>query len=172
MSQPELVDVFEMLFNAPVTASARAERAFRGIWSQWLKDLAALLDALDEGGALSAQQKLAVIKSQLSIAPVLKLEADVEVGVIMKLVTVTGVKADGTLGLGVGPFKVAGSFGFNRETSQESTLSANARYKLGNTSELSLSDMLSATGLEVTDQQSARAAAAKLEKAAKAPEAA
>lgn len=76
-------------------------------------------------------------------------------------------RSDGNLkvGLAVGPFQAAGSFGFMSETASESVIQARAAYVVSNDAgETGLKDVLSALGLpDPLDPASVRTAIEKLE---------
>lgn len=137
MAQSDLTDIITTLFTAPAEASVAAEKQYRRIWMQWLQKTMALLDAAPEGS-----DKAKMLTQRLDLAPILKFEAAVDLGVTMRLVSVKAREGGGELGLAVGPFQAAGSFSFMSQSTSESILQARARYQLSNRNELTLRDYL------------------------------
>ena len=141
MSQTSLTDTIAALFTAPAEAAILAERRFRQIWTAWLRDAQGRIEAAP------ATAKAQLLSQLLDLAPVMTFEAAIDLGVTMRLVSVRRRSGGGELGLAVGPFQAAGTFGFMGETTTESVLQARARYQLSNRNTLTLRDYLQgATG--------------------------
>lgn len=136
----DLESMFASLFTAPTKAVIEAEKHYRQIWIDWLNELIQLVGKAK--GINANADEAAIIARQLDLAPVMKLDAKIEVGVTMRLASVRKFKGDVTLGLGVGTLQAAGSFGFSSESAQESVLQARAFYGLSNSGEVSLKNYL------------------------------
>lgn len=135
----DMKEMFTTLFTAPIRAAVEAEASYRRIWVEWLQQTASLIpeDATDEVQAR-------IIANRLDMAPVMKLDAAIDVGLTMRLVTVKQTDAGGELGLAVGPFQVSGQFGFSSSKTAESVMEARARYQLSNTNSATMRDYLEA----------------------------
>lgn len=153
----DLESIFTTLFSAPSKVVVDADARYRQIWMEWLQNIRALITARDTavgGTPLTTEQQKALIEAQLGMAPVMKLDAAVEVAVTMRLASVTQKEGKASLGVGVGAFQVSGSFGMSSQTSQESILQARAVYNMANNSEKSLASYLKDYSIPVTDAAS------------------
>lgn len=138
-----LSSVFTDLFTAPVEATLYAEARYREIWVQWLGNLKSLVEARanDPEQPDDAQMKT-FIESQLSLAPIMRLEARIDVGVNLRVTSVRQSEVGGTFGLQLGVLQAAGTFSFASQDTQESVLTARATYALANSGQISLKDFL------------------------------
>lgn len=148
MAQAQMHEILNTLFTAPVKASVMAEAEYRKVWIEWLDRTEKLIPA----DAPEAVQK-AVIEAQLDMAPIMKFEAAIDLGVTMRLVSIKEGSGGGSLGLNVGAFQVSGSFGFMSSNTSESILEARARYQLSNTNEQTLRGFLAAAGVPVEKKE-------------------
>lgn len=139
MENSNLTTVFSELFTAPIQAVVQAEAQYRRIWCDWLVSLQALLT---KRGQLTAEQEAAFIQSQLELAPIMRLEARIDVGISLRVTSVRQTQVGGSFGLQVSVLQAAGSFSFASQDTQESVLNARATYALANTQQLSLKDFL------------------------------
>ncbi len=114
------------LFRAPLDAVTDAERDYLAIWSQWLDMQLKLIG--DKELTLEQIEKL------LNKAPSVKLDGFVDVGISMRIATVSQFDVGVGVGanLGVAPVHVSGSFGFSRTSSNESMFQASARFAVSN----------------------------------------
>lgn len=143
MKNNNLSSVFTDLFTAPVEATLHAEKRYREIWIEWLRNLKSLVDALAKDSPGAYDDKVtAFIQSQLSMAPIMRMEALVDVSVNLRVTSVRQMEVGGSLGLQLGALQAAGSFSFASQKTEESILTARATYTLANANQLSLSDYL------------------------------
>lgn len=143
MKNNNLPSVFTDLFTAPIEATLHAEARYREIWIEWLRNLKTLVDARSnvEPKPDNAQMK-SFIESQLSMAPIMRLEARIDVGVNLRVTSVRQSEVGGTFGLQLGVLQAAGTFSFASQDTQESVLTARATYALANSGQISLKDYL------------------------------
>ena len=127
MSTTSLTNVFRELFVAPLSAVTRTEEDYRRIWSQWLEQQLKLLTGDD--GKLRQGVDLARL---LDTAPVVSLDGVIEVGIAMRIASVSEFDASLQTGLGIGPIYASGGFGFVNRSSQESVFQASTRYTISN----------------------------------------
>ncbi len=136
-----LEQLYTMLFTAPVRASVMAEKEYRTIWADYLKNVQLLLGN-DQGSNKS------IIKNALEMAPVMKFSSSIESEVIMRVERISS--SEGGLGLQVGAFGVTGRFG--REKTEESTIRASAAYELSNNESTTLQDYLENGGVPIKNK--------------------
>jgi hypothetical protein len=127
MSNRNLVSVFQELFSAPLEAATKAEADYRRIWADWLEWKYQLVKKDDDNFKDGVQWD-----SLLETAPVVDLDQVVEVGVTLRIASVTERNASGSLGIGVGPIHISGGFGFVNRTTQESLMQASTRVTITN----------------------------------------
>jgi hypothetical protein len=127
MSTASLTTVFRELFAAPLESVCQAERDYRKVWIQWLRDQMRLVTGKD--GKLKEGVNLDQI---LNLAPVVNLDGVVEVAITMRIAEVKEKKGDVSGGLQVGPIHTSGSFGFSNQSSEESVLQASTRFAISN----------------------------------------
>ncbi|CAM2067890.1 hypothetical protein SCOR_21095 [Sulfidibacter corallicola] len=146
MSGPDVEGVFTTLFTAPANAVVQAEAEYRAIWAQWLENTMALLAKVPQGTDRSA-----ILAKHLELAPVMKLGAQIEVGITLRVGSVT--RREGSLGvsLGVGAFQASGSFGFMSQNTSESVMQARAAYALSNETEVTLKDFAANWSIDLAD---------------------
>ncbi len=143
MKTNNLSSVFTDLFTAPIEATLHAEERYRDIWIGWLKNLKSLVDSrVAANPHPDDQQMRAFIESQLSLAPIMRLEARIDVGVNLRVTSVRQSEAGGSLGLQLGVLQAAGTFSFASQDTQESVVTARATYALANSGQISLKDFL------------------------------
>ena len=124
-----IVDVFGELFRTPLEAVVKAEREYFKIWAEWLEVQIKLLGENPTGDQ---------IKALLEKAPSVQIDGFIDVGITMRIASVSEQKQGGTAGLKLGPIHASGSFGFAKSGSQESVFQTSARFTLSNhNSELS-----------------------------------
>jgi hypothetical protein len=125
------------LFTAPGNAAVEAERAYRQIWISWLKDLAALVKARN----FQAGEADMMVKEHAKLAPIMRIGGNIDIGITMRIASVSEKQGSISLNLGVGPIGASGSFGFMNRTSEESVLQVHAQYAIANT-EIGLEEFL------------------------------
>lgn len=158
MATTDLTDVFTTLFTAPAGAVARAEREYRNIWLEWLRELAGLADAAV--GPMTREQ----LAAHLELAPVLHFDSMIEVGVTMRVASVSEMRGGLTAGLRLSVVETSGSFGFLSRGTHESILQAKAQYTLSNTARMSLKDYLGTISIELAGPDDVKTAIAALER--------
>jgi hypothetical protein len=163
MATTNLTDVFTTLFTAPAGAATRAEREYRRIWLEWLRELAAITDAAP--GPMSSEQ----LARHLELAPVLSFESLIEVGLTMRVASVSETRAGLAAGLRLSVIETSGSLGFMSRSTQESVLQAKAQYTLSNTSRMTLSDYLGTMSITLASPDDVKTAIGALESIGAAP---
>jgi hypothetical protein len=158
MATTDLTDVFTTLFTAPASAVCRAEREYRRIWLDWLRDLSALIAAAPN--PMTADQ----LAKHLELAPVLQFESFIEVGITMRIASVSEMRAGITAGLRLSVIETSGSFGFVSRNTRESVLQAKAQYTLSNTGAMTLKDYLGTMSIDLAKPDDVKTAVATLEK--------
>jgi hypothetical protein len=127
MTTTSLTNVFRELFAAPMNAVTKTEEDYRRIWARWLEQKLALLT--DKNGKL---RKGVDLTKMLDNAPVVSLDGVIEVGITMRIASVSEFNAEVEAGLGIGPIHASGGFGFVNRSSQESIFQASTRYTISN----------------------------------------
>lgn len=140
----DLENVFTTLFTAPAEAVVQAEADYRQIWAKWLGNVMELLKQRDES------KHAEILRTHLNLAPVMKLNAKVEVGITLRVGSIK--KRDGSVGvgLGVGAFQLNGSYGFMSQSSSESVMQARAAYEMTNQAEVTLKEFADTWSLPLT----------------------
>lgn len=157
MATTDLTGVFTTLFTAPANAACRAEREYRTIWLEWLRELAAL------SGAAASPMKPEQIQAHLDLAPVLHFESLIEVGITMRVASVSEMRAGISAGLRLSVIETSGSFGFVSRDTQESVLQAKAQYTLSNGAHMTLKDYLGTMSIDLAGPDDVKTAIGALE---------
>src|SRR5690606_34972314 len=118
------------------------EREYRRIWAEWLADLKNLLSAS------GADDSARFIADHLPQAPVMQLNAKIDLGLTMRLASVRQTQGGASVTLSVGPIGASGQFGFMSKSTEESLMQVHAQYTMTN-GEVSLHDYLTASQLEL-----------------------
>jgi hypothetical protein len=157
MSTTSLSTVFNEIFTTPLNAVCEAEKKYRSIWADWIRFQIPLFKAANGGNLDKAS-----IDKMLDLAPVVKLDGVIEVGITMRIAEVS--KKDGSInaGLQLGPVHASGSFGFSKQTSSESLFQASTRFTLSN-QQTNLKEYLSDRNIVPTDEITLTEAAQSLE---------
>lgn len=155
----DLTSIVQVLFTAPVEAALLSEREIRRVWAEWLRNIASLASS----AGLSGEALVGFINTQLALAPVMKFDAEIDLGMTLKITSLNSREGGGKIGLSVGPFSAAGQFSFMQQNSSESVLNARAVYSLSNANAQTLSGYLNAARLECVDVDSLRESASALE---------
>lgn len=145
MSNASISSVISDLFNAPLQAAVKADAEYMRIWAEWLAFRKSLFIGKD-GNPLPNVD----ISQVLETAPVVNLNGRIDQAITMRITDVQGTDASLSGGLAVGPIFASGSFGFHRESTQESLFQASATFELSN-QEKSLPKFLSQHALTPTD---------------------
>lgn len=159
MSQSQIEDVVSTLLSAPVKAATYANREQMLIWRDYLKEIKAVISAAD-----SDQQKVNLINQYISMAPKWKVAAQIEVGITMRVASISKTSAGGSLGIAVGLVQTAGQFSSETSTSTESLLTARALYSLTNDNEVQLANFLNSLGIDPAAPEQITTAVETLEK--------
>lgn len=144
MPTDDISSIFTTLFTAPAESMVDAAAKQRAVWVNWLRDMKRLVDNADP------QFKQQIIDQHLALAPVWKMDAQVSVGISMRVASINRMEGGLSLGLGISVLQVAGTFGFMSESSSESVLQARAQYAFTNDAQVSLKDYLSSLGVELS----------------------
>ena len=155
-----LESIINTLFTAPAEASVQTEREYLEIWAKYLDGIskeiaqrnppastgagAAPKAALDEAGIK------ALIEYRLKMAPVLKFQGMIDLGITMRVASVEEKEGSLSAGVQVGAFQASGSFGFLSQSTQESVMQARASYSVANYDSITLTDYLKPSKLELT----------------------
>lgn len=139
MSLTTLESMVTTLFTAPGAAAIEADKAYRDIWAKWLQRVSKLIEGLPPGDVAR------VLAEHLKLAPILKVNGRIEMGLTMRVASVTERSGSVGINLGVGPIGVSGSYGFLDRSSEESVMQVRAAYTLTN-DEVSLASYLSNLG--------------------------
>jgi hypothetical protein len=158
MSQSQIEDIVGTLLTAPVKAVTYANREQMYIWRDYLKTISALIDIES-----TQDEKVSLVKQYLSMAPIWKVSATVEVGITMRIASVSKSAKGGSIGLAVGLLQVAGQFSSESSTTSESVMTAKAIYALSNDKEIKLTEFMSTLGVTVTSPDQVVTAIGKLE---------
>jgi hypothetical protein len=127
MSSTSLASVFRELFSAPCKAATDCEQDYRNIWADWLKFKKNLLT--DAAGNLLPGVSLDKL---IETAPIVALDGVIEVGITMRIASVSERNASLSGGLALGPVYASGGYGFMNRTSEESMFQASTRYTITN----------------------------------------
>ncbi len=157
----DLVEMVATLFTAPVQACLIAEKGHRKVWLSWIEGVVKIAS---DAGLKEPALLAALISKELDRAPVLKMDAQIDVGLTMRIETVKKKEGGAELSVGVGPFQGGGSFSFMSQNTQESVLNARATYRLASTSQTSLSEFLRSIGHDPKDLPALTAASETLKK--------
>lgn len=147
MATTDLTELFTTLFTAPARASWCAEREYRRIWVGWLEDLSRLIAA--SGGAMDAEG----LDRHLAMAPVMRFEGLIELGVTMRVASVGEMRGGLGAGLRLGAIETSGSFGFMSRSTQDSILQAKAQYTLTNDHSMTLSEYLETLSITLANPE-------------------
>lgn len=158
MSQSQIEDVVSTLLSAPVKAATYANREQMYIWRDYLKTIQAVIDTVND-----TEQKVALISQYISMAPIWKVAAQIDVGITMRIASISKTSIGSTLGITVGLVQTAGQFSSEKSTSTESLLTARAHYSLTNDNEIQLADFLNSLGINLAAPEQVTTAVAKLE---------
>lgn len=135
----ELRSLVASLFVEPLHGFNEAQAAIIDTWLNLLKSLM----ALPEG-----DNRDQIIRTAIDQAPKWHASIKGDVSVLMRITKLRRAEGSLSLGVAVGPFQGAGSFGFTSESASESVIQARAAYIVSNAAgETSLSDLLSSLGL-------------------------
>ena len=159
MSTTSLESMVTTLFTAPGAAVIDAEQSYREIWSKWLERIAKLIGTLPQGSDIAK-----AIAEHAKLAPILKLNGRIEMGLTMRIASVSERTGSVAVGLAVGPIGVSGSFGFLDRSAEESVMYVRAAYTLSN-DEVSLANYLSTWGITLASADDVTKAIAFLKKA-------
>jgi len=141
MGNVSISSVMSDLFNAPLQAAVKADAGYMKAWAQWLTFKKPLF--LDENGTLLPGVDINTI---LNTAPVVSLNGKIDLAITMRITDVQKTDTSLSGGLSVGPVFASGSFGFQRESTQESLFQAAASFVLSN-QEKSLAGFMADHGL-------------------------
>lgn len=158
MSQSQIEDVVSTLLSAPVKAATYANREQMYIWRDYLKTIEAVI-----GTVTDPAQKVALISQYMSMAPTWKVAAQIDVGITMRIASISKTTVGGSLGIAVGVVQTAGQFSSEKSTSTESLLTARALYSLSNDNEIQLENFLSSLGIDLAQPDQVATAVGKLE---------
>lgn len=150
MEDFDVSELFKVLFTTPVQSLILAEREYRKIWMEYIDDVTKQLEQLNIGKDSDNQKKAAIIKSALSMAPVMNFEAAIEVESMMRISGTKEKSVNGGLQLSV--FHVSGRYSSSNR--QESSIKAKAIYNLSNTKKISLIKYLEVRGINPEDEES------------------
>jgi hypothetical protein len=131
------------IFLAPGRAALEAEAGYRAIWQEWLEGTAKRI-GFDPQNPKVEQWKC--LKDQLSLAPVMKINGSIEIGLTMRIASVKD-KQGGVM-LGTGPIGISG--GYSKQTTEESVMSVRACFTLTN-EEVSLDKFLEKSGIDLEE---------------------
>jgi hypothetical protein len=134
--------VLKELCTAPLDAVVKAEKNYRTIWINWIKQIKGMVDTLDE-----TRQKNINWQTLFKTAPVVTLDQKIDLAITMRVASVKEVSANGELGLSLGPIHTSGSFGFMNRATTESTLQASTSVTISN-AEHNLVDYLGKFNIE------------------------
>lgn len=146
MSNSSISTVFEELFSTPLESVAKSENDYRKIWANWIAFQIPLFR--DSNLKLSKE----AIDKMFELAPVVKLDGIIDVGITMRIAEVSKKEGELKAGLKVGPIFASGSFGFSKETSQESVFQASTRFTISN-QESNLKEYLSARNMKPDNEK-------------------
>ena len=120
MSDASLTSVLSEIYTAPLQAAVDAELQYRRIWADWLRLKQRLAPADADWSELS------------KTAPVVKVDARIEIAITMRISSAKEFKAGISAGLVLGPIHASGTFGFVGRSAQESVLQASTSVVLSN----------------------------------------
>ena len=127
MSTTSIHSVITDLFNAPLQAAVKADAAYLRIWADWLKFKKTLMFKSD-GSVIDGIN----INDVLSSAPVVELNGKIDMAITMRIAEVKETNASLSGGISVGPIYASGSFGMNKESTQESVFQAASSFVISN----------------------------------------
>ena len=130
---------------------------YRAIWVEWLN----ALNTLFKDTMKPAEQK-ALIEKNLDLAPVMKMNAKVEIGLTMRMASVTQREGKLEVGLNVGPIGASGSYGFMSRSTEESVMQVHAAYTMSN-NDVTLAEYLDKKNLDLATAEDVNNAVAALE---------
>lgn len=143
----KLENMISTLFTAPCRATVQTERDCRQIWVEWLEDLNNMiikLTNIDAGTDVTN-----VIAKHLDLAPIMKMNAKIEIGLTMRLASIKENSGKMEVGLSVGPIGASGSYGFMSRSTAESVMQVHAAYTMSN-NDVSLKDYLASSNLSLS----------------------
>jgi hypothetical protein len=134
MSTASLEKMIGTVFTAPARAVVEAEEQYRKIWAEWLATTLSRIKATHPTTLLPEspdkdKAQAEILNKHLMLAPVMKLNGRIELGLTMRVASVSGF--DAKLTLGAGPVSVSG--GYFRQATEESVLSIRAGFTMTNT---------------------------------------
>ena len=138
MPASSLESMVSTLFTAPAAAVVDAEAAYRQIWIEWLRVLTEMMK----------QSPNLNLGEHLKLAPVMKLNGYIELGLTMRVAAVSERKGSAGITLGLGPIGISGAFGFMNARTEESVMQVRAQYTMSN-EEVSLQKYLGNWGLQL-----------------------
>jgi hypothetical protein len=132
------------IFLAPGRAALEVEAEYRKIWDDWMersmKRIGFDSDADDEVN----EKKRKILKELLTLAPIMKINGAIEIGLTMRIASIKEGK--GGISLGTGPIGISG--GYFKQSAEESVMSVRASFTLTN-AELDLTGFLAKNGIEL-----------------------
>jgi len=158
MSTYQIENIVSTLLSAPVKAATYANKEQLQIWRDYLETVQKLTSQL-EGGA-----KLETIQHYINMAPAWKVAANLDIGITMRIASITKTTAGGSLSLTLGLLQSAGQFSTESTTTSESVLTAKAHYVLTNDTEVKLAEFLKSLGVSPTQPEQLQTAVAQLSK--------
>lgn len=126
MSTESLERMVSTLFTAPGLAAVETEKAYRQIWINWLSGVLKLIPA----SGIGKEAVQTALAQHLKLAPVMKFSGRMEMGLTMRIASLS--EHSGSISLGVGAIGVSGAFGFMGRSSEESVMQVRAEYTLTN----------------------------------------
>lgn len=116
MATLSIKDALNELFTGPLRAVTEAEKTYRAIWIEWLRQI---------------KQDL-TLKDAVEFAPVVSLEQSVDASILLRIASVKESELSVGGGLQLGAISVSGRYGTVSRAEQESTFRADTKVQLSN----------------------------------------
>lgn len=162
MPNTSLESIVSTLFTAPAHAAVTAEKEYLSIWKGYLDSLNKEIN--DPASAFKPEEKVQLLKERLSLVPVMKFQAAIDLGITMRIASVEQKSGNLSAGLQLNVFQASGGFGFMTQNAQESTFQARATYNMANYDAVTLQQYLAPAKIDLTDPLKLEEAVKYLEK--------